>query len=154
VEAAALADDPASREMLVDRYRVPQPRVALAAAVRDFATASMDVSDGLAGDLTKLCSASGVSADIALSRLPTSSAGAKLLALGATRLENLISGGDDYEIMCTVPATRREAFTAAAVARGIAVSDIGSIVEGPAAPRFFDGQGCAVTLKRLSFSHF
>jgi len=154
VEAAALADDPAAREMLVDRYRVPQPRVALAAAVRDFATASMDVSDGLAGDLTKLCSASGVSADIALSRLPTSSAGAKLLALGATRLENLISGGDDYEIMCTVPATRREAFTAAAVARGIAVSDIGSIVEGPAAPRFFDGQGCAVTLKRLSFSHF
>ena len=154
VEAAALADDPAAREMLVDRYRVPQPRVALAAAVRDFATASMDVSDGLAGDLTKLCTASGVSADIALSRLPTSSAGAKLLALGATRLENLISGGDDYEIICTVPATRREAFTAAAVARGIAVSDIGSIVEGPAAPRFFDGQGCAVTLKRLSFSHF
>jgi len=154
VEAAALADDPAAREMLVDRYRVPQPRVALAAAVRDFATASMDVSDGLAGDLTKLCTASGVSADIALSRLPTSSAGAKLLALGATRLENLISGGDDYEIICTVPATRREAFTAAAAALGIAVSDIGSIVEGPAAPRFFDGQGCAVTLKRLSFSHF
>jgi thiamine-monophosphate kinase len=45
--------------MLVGRYRVPQPRVALAEIVRDHASAAMDVSDGLAGDLTKLC---GVSA--------------------------------------------------------------------------------------------
>ena len=60
--ADALASDPHAREMLIVRYRVPQPRNALAQAVRDHATAAMDVSDGLAGDLTKLCAASGVSA--------------------------------------------------------------------------------------------
>ena len=60
--AAALADDAAAREMLIGRYRVPQPRNALAQVIREYASASMDVSDGLAGDLAKLCAASGVSA--------------------------------------------------------------------------------------------
>src|SRR6202158_867389 len=51
--ATVLADDAAAKEMLVGRYRVPQPRNALAGAVRDYAHAAMDVSDGLAGDLAQ-----------------------------------------------------------------------------------------------------
>ncbi|WP_315703377.1 MULTISPECIES: thiamine-phosphate kinase [unclassified Bradyrhizobium] len=152
--AKALASDPAAREMLVGRYRVPQPRNALAATVRDFATASMDVSDGLAGDLAKLCAASGVSADIQLSRLPTSSAATALLTLGAARIETLISGGDDYEILCTVPAAQRDGFLAAAGRVGVAVTEIGTVVAGMARPRFLDGRGAEISLKHLSFSHF
>ncbi len=53
--AAVLADDAAAKEMLVGRYLVPQPRNALANAVRDHASAAMDVSDGLAGDLARSC---------------------------------------------------------------------------------------------------
>src|SRR4051812_36966713 len=56
--AAALANDDAARQTLIGRYRVPQPRNALAMAVREHASAAMDISDGLAGDLTKLCAAS------------------------------------------------------------------------------------------------
>lgn len=153
-DATALADDAAARDMLIGRYRTPQPRNALAAAVRDCATASMDVSDGLAGDLTKLCAASSVSADIALSDIPRSPAAAKLLAVGAAQLEGMISGGDDYEILCTVPAAQCAAFRAVAETAGVAVTDIGAIVEGAQAPRFLDGQGRPVTLTRLSFSHF
>ncbi|MGJ4946934.1 thiamine-phosphate kinase [Bradyrhizobium sp. HKCCYLS20291] len=152
--AAVLADDPAARDMLIGRYRVPQPRQALAAAVRDFATASMDVSDGLAGDLAKLCAASSVSADIALARLPTSPAAARLLAAGSTRIESLIAGGDDYEILCTVPAADCDAFGAAARTAGVAITDIGAILEGARPPCFLDEQGCPVTLTRMSFSHF
>ena len=62
----AAASDIAARDALVGRYRVPQPRVAMAEIVRDHASAAMDVSDGLAGDLTKLCGVSGVSAVIDL----------------------------------------------------------------------------------------
>src|SRR4051794_11334382 len=64
----------AAREMLVGRYRVPQPRVALAEAVRGHASAAMDVSDGLAGDLAKLCGVSEVSAVIDLTSVPLSDA--------------------------------------------------------------------------------
>ncbi len=67
----SLSDDEAAH--LVGRYRVPQPRNAMADIVRAFASAAMDVSDGLAGDLQKLCEVSGVSARIAAARLPLSS---------------------------------------------------------------------------------
>ena len=56
--------DDAMRDHLVSRYRLPQPRMAVAEPVRANAAAAMDVSDGLAGDLAKLCGASGVSAEI------------------------------------------------------------------------------------------
>ena len=104
--AAALADDAAAREMLVGRYRVPQPRNALAKAVRDHAHAAMDVSDGLAGDLAKLCAASGVSAVIDAASIPLSAAAATLLARGVVGIEAIVSGGDDYEILCAIPEKR------------------------------------------------
>src|SRR5207244_12278966 len=101
--ATALADDAAGKEMLIARYRVPQPRNALASAIRDHANAAMDVSDGLAGDLAKLCAASGVSAAIDAPSIPLSPAAAALIARGAVGIEMLVSGGDDYEILCAVP---------------------------------------------------
>lgn len=152
--ATAAATDSVARNMLIGRYRLPQPRTALAVTVRDFATAAMDVSDGLAGDLAKLCAASNVSAEIRLSQLPTSAAAATLLARGAADIAAMISGGDDYEILCTVPEARCGAFAAKAKEAGIAVTDIGVVVAGAGRPRFVDGHGRELALKRLSFSHF
>jgi thiamine-monophosphate kinase len=152
--AAALANEAAAREALTARYRVPQPRNALALAVRDHASAAMDVSDGLAGDLAKLCAASGVSAAIDAPGIPLSSAAAGLLARGVVGIEQLIAGGDDYEILCTVPEDRLEAFTEAARLAGIAAASIGTIIAGKAIPAFFDAHGRELVLKRLSYSHF
>ena len=151
VHAAA---DAAARAMLAGRYRVPQPRVALAEIVRLHASAAMDVSDGLAGDLTKLCDVSGVSAAIDLASIPLSDAARDLVARGVVALEALIAGGDDYEILCTIPEDRVEGFAQAALAAGVAVSSIGTVVAGTSAPRFIDEQGREVALERLSYSHF
>ena len=150
----AAASDAAAREMLVGRYRVPQPRVGLAEIVREHASAAMDVSDGLAGDLTKLCGVSGVSAAIDLASIPLSDAARDLVERGVVALEALIAGGDDYELLCAIPEDRVEAFAAAAESVGIAVSSIGTVVAGTSAPKFIDEQGREVALERLSYSHF
>jgi thiamine-monophosphate kinase len=152
--AAAVAEDARARETLIGRYRVPQPRNALAQAVRDHASAAMDVSDGLAGDLAKLCAASGVSAVIDALSIPLSAPVAILLARGAVGIDKIVSGGDDYEILCAVPEDRFEAFARAAAIAGVAVTSIGTVIAGEAAPRFLDGEGNEIALPRLSYSHF
>lgn len=152
--AAALAADPAAREALVSRYRVPQPRNLLAQAVRDHATAAMDVSDGLAGDLTKLCAASGVSATVDVASVPLSVAAASLVARNLVCVETLLAGGDDYEVLCAVAPAQSDAMIAAGQAAGLAVTAIGTIVAGKERPRFLDGQGQELALLRLSYSHF
>ena len=152
--AAALAADTAAREALTERYRVPQPRNALAMAVRQYASAAMDVSDGLAGDLAKLCAASGVSATIDAARIPLSAPAQGLLGRGILSVEDIVSGGDDYEILCAIPQNRLDAFVRAADGAGVAVAAIGSIVAGTPVPRFLDAQGKQIALQRLSYSHF
>ena len=150
----AAASDAAARAMLVGRYRLPQPRVGLAEAVRDYASAAMDVSDGLAGDLAKLCGVSGVSAAIDLASIPLSDAARDLVSRGVVGVEALIAGGDDYEILCTIPEDRVEAFTRAAFGARVAVTSIGTMIAGTSAPQFIDKQGREVALERLSYSHF
>jgi thiamine-monophosphate kinase len=152
--AAVLADDAAAREMLIGRYRLPQPRTALADVVRDHVHAAMDVSDGLAGDLAKLCAASGVSAAIDAASIPLSSAAAELVARGTVGLATLLSAGDDYEILCAVPEDRFEAFAQAARQADVAVTSIGTVIAGTAIPSFLDEQGRDLALTRRSFSHF
>ena len=151
VHAATDAD---ARALLAGRYRVPQPRVALAEIVRDHASAAMDVSDGLAGDFAKLCGVSGVSAAIDLASIPLSDTARDLASRGIVGLEALIAGGDDYEILCTMSEDRVEAFTRAALAAGVVVNSIGTVVAGTSAPKFIDQQGREVALERLSYSHF
>lgn len=152
--ASALAGDDATRQMLVGRYRVPQPRNALALAVRNHASAAMDVSDGLAGDLTKLCAASGVSAAIHTPGIPLSRPAGLLLARGAVSMETLITGGDDYEILCTIPEADFDTFAQEARKAGVPVTPIGAVIAGSAAPSFLDERGRELALKRRSFSHF
>jgi thiamine-monophosphate kinase len=153
LKGGAIADA-AANEMLVGRYRVPQPRTILAKAVRDHVHAAMDVSDGLAGDLAKLCAASGVSAVIDAPSIPLSPAAATLLARGTVGIEAIVSGGDDYEILCAIPENRFEAFAQAAGLAGVAISSIGTIIAGSSFPRFLDKQGREIALPRLSYSHF
>lgn len=152
--ARAMAKDATGMAALIDRYRVPQPRSALANAVREHAHAAMDVSDGLAGDLAKLCAVSGVSADIRLADVPLSAAAKGLLDSGAVGIERLIAGGDDYELLCAVPQGIAELFMASAVAAGTTATAIGAFAGRIDPPRFLDADAKPVTLGRLSYSHF
>lgn len=146
--------DARQRDHLIDRYLVPQPRNALAEALRQHASAAMDVSDGLAGDFAKLCAASGVAAEIEAARVPLSDAARQALTADASLLETALSGGDDYEVVATVPPAACGALKAAATAAGIALTEIGSVQAGEPQVRFLDAAGKPLLFKRTSFSHF
>jgi len=144
--------DTAQRQHLVSRYLLPQPRNALAEAVRTHASAAMDVSDGLAGDFAKLCRASQVAAEIDVAKVPLSDAAKAVIAADAAMLETALTGGDDFEIVCTVASAKADSFRAAAKAANVPVTAIGTIAAGAGA-RFLRG-GEELSFKHASFSHF
>jgi thiamine-monophosphate kinase len=152
---ASLAErlSPASRDYLLDRYLLPQPRVALASVLRRYASAAMDISDGLAGDLAKLARTSKASAIVELPRVPLSAAAREAIALDPALAEVAVTGGDDYEILCCV---RGEAanFERSARDSGVTVMKIGEIVEGTGAPICLDENKLPVAFSRSSYSHF
>jgi thiamine-monophosphate kinase len=81
-------------------------------------------------------------------------AAAALVAGGTVGIETIVAGGDDYEVLCTIPQGRLEAFQQAARAAGVALAVIGNIVTGTSSSRFLDGEGREIALPRLSYSHF
>ena len=146
--------DERQRDHLVGRYLLPQPRNALAEALRLHATAAMDVSDGLAGDLGKLCAVSGVAADVEVACVPLSDAARKAVAGDRALIETALTGGDDYEVVATVPVQARDALMAAARAAGVALTEIGVVRSDRPGAYFLDQGGKPLEFKKASFSHF
>ena len=143
----------AERDHLASRYLVPQPRNALAVALRDHASAGMDVSDGLAGDLGKLCRASGVTVEVDCARVPLSDAARTAVAREPALIETVVTGGDDYEILATVPPAALAPLQQVAAGEGIALIEIGTVTAGDAQARFLVG-GRPLVLARAAYSHF
>ncbi|MGZ8369346.1 MAG: thiamine-phosphate kinase [Rhodoplanes sp.] len=146
--------DLAMRDALIARYRLPQPRNAVAEIFRRHASGGMDVSDGLAGDLGKLCAASGVDAVTDAARVPLSDGARRAVAAEPALLADLLTGGDDYEIVATVAADNLGALIAEAAAAGVAVSEIGAIETGEGRAEFIGTDGRPLVFARRSFSHF
>ncbi len=127
---------PDERAHLADRYLHPQPRHRLAVALRSHASAAMDVSDGLAGDLAKMMRASGVSAVVETDQVPLSAAVARAIQASSELMDFALTGGDDYEILCTVPEKALDSFRQEADSIGIPLSVIGRVVSGSDRPVF------------------
>ena len=144
----------AARAHLLERYRLPEPRTVLAETIRTHASAAMDISDGLAGDLAKLCRASNVSVSVAVDAIPLSDAARALLAQKPDLLETALSGGDDYEILAAVPPAKVESFRAGADTAGVPVTEIGRMEAGEAGPQFVDTKGTPLVFKQASYTHF
>jgi thiamine-monophosphate kinase len=95
--------DAASAAFLVDRHRLPQPRVPLGPQLIGIATAALDVSDGLVADLRHICTVSRLSAVIEASAVPLSAAARVAIDNDPQRLATALTGGDDYEVLFTAP---------------------------------------------------
>jgi thiamine-monophosphate kinase len=95
--------DTNAADFLVDRYRLPRPRVRLGPRLIGIANAALDVSDGLLADLGHLCEASELSAVVEAPRVPLSTAARAVLTTSSGYITTVLTGGDDYEILFTAP---------------------------------------------------
>ena len=130
---------------------LPQPRVALGLALRGLASAAIDLSDGLVGDLGHVLQRSGVGAEIELERLPIGPVLARRPR--SQQLHCALAGGDDYELLFCAPAGADAAVLAAAAAAGVAVSRIGRMRAAPGL-RLLDAQGAELSMVLQGFDHF
>jgi thiamine-monophosphate kinase len=116
---------------LIDCYRVPRPPAAFAEAIARYASASTDVSDGLAADAANIARTSGVGIRLHGEAIPLSSAGhAHVSKFGARGLAELVTGGDDYQAFFTAAPAHRGAIVAAARGADVNVALIGDVIEG------------------------
>lgn len=139
---------------LIERYRTPTPRVDFIGPIRDFASASIDISDGLIADLGHMAEAGGVRIEIDLELTPRSAAGQAWYdgrVDEQAALEKLVTGGDDYEIGFTARATDEAALRREADRLHLRLTRIGRVVAGQGIVARFGGQ--PVRIDRPGFTH-
>jgi thiamine-monophosphate kinase len=142
---AARGEWPDPTGALAARYRLPEPRLALGRALRGLAHACMDVSDGLLQDLSHLCRAGGVAAEVEAALIPVSDAAAPVAALA--------TGGDDYELLFAAAPEAEEAVLAAAATAATPVTRIGRFTAAPPRVTLRGPGGEDITPERLGWSH-
>lgn len=140
------------RDLLELSYLEPPINLAAVDALLKFASASMDISDGLSGDAETLASASRVGLEIHLANIPHHAALQSHLDQVGLR-NRMVTGGDDYQVLCTIPLEACAAFEADLANAHIDVSCIGSVVKAPGV-RFFDESGNVLPLDEHSYDHF
>lgn len=149
-----LSLDGLDRAFVLNRYRLPEPRLAFGAAMVGLVHAAQDVSDGLLADLGHLAAASAVSIEIEAAALPLSPAAGAVLSRTPTRLADLLGGGDDYEIVLTVSEGAWPRLAEVASASGTKLTVIGRVVPALAgAVRVRDADGAEVVLPQPGWQH-
>ncbi len=155
----ARIDDDIDRQWLVNRQQLPSPPNGLQSVINDFATASMDVSDGLVGDLGKLCRASGVGAELEEADIPQSPQAMAFLNQhpDKQRLDlrkEMLTGGDDYQVLFTVSPKQWEECRKAAEDKSISTTIIGKILPDVDAGVVVRRDGVPWSFATDSYSHF
>ncbi len=144
---------PDARAYLLDRYHLPQPRIATGQALRGVAHAGMDISDGLIQDLGHLCAASGVSARISAPLVPVSKAARAVLVENDALLATMLTGGDDYELLFTAPHASGPALQVLAADLDVPLTAIGTVGVGEGVT-VVDDKGQVMAVPRTGWRHF
>jgi thiamine-monophosphate kinase len=146
--------DPGARASLDTAYCRPLPPVALAPVVRDCASAAMDISDGLIKDFDRMCRAAGVGGCLESARVPLSAPARAVVARAGATLADLLTGGEDYQVLAAIAPERAAEFERLAAATGTSVTRIGAIDDVAAGVRVVDERGDALAFARTGWDHF
>lgn len=148
-----VALDGAGFEAVRGAMECPTPRLALGQALRGIATAAIDISDGLLGDLGHILEQSACGAVIDIDALPL----AALLATGADASlaqRCLLAGGDDYELLFCAPPTQRATLAALSRTLALPLHRIGQLDAGPGRVLLRAGDGSLTPAAAAGFDHF
>lgn len=151
VTGGLTSDDRAAASELIERFEYAAPRVRFGAGARGIASAAMDLSDGLAGDLPKLAQASGLAAHVEVARLPLSGALLSVVPVSRAR-EWALAAGDDYELLVAVPPARFEELAAAARRLNLMLTAIGELRPGTGVSWSLNGDSFAAPAH--GYDHF
>jgi thiamine-monophosphate kinase len=144
----------AHQTFFLNRYLLPRPGTRIAGLLSGFASAALDVSDGLFADCGHLAAASGMDVTLDLDKLPLSAAMQHLKARAPSVFSQCLDGGDDYEILASIPAGRAAEFETEAARLGCPVTRIGEVSRGTGQVRLTQGGQVAVPLGDGGFRHF
>ncbi|MGD9616763.1 MAG: thiamine-phosphate kinase [Alphaproteobacteria bacterium] len=144
---------PAERTMLVARFQLPEPRIALGPRLVGIAHAMCDVSDGLIADLGHICDASGVAASVELGSLPLSAPASRLAEREPGLPALLATSGDDYELLFAAPPAATAAIEHLAIELSLPITAIG-IIEPGSGVRLLATDGRPVPIAAAGYRHF
>ena len=139
---------------LVDRYRLPQPRVGLGPRLVGLASAALDVSDGLVQDAGHIADCSGVGLLIEAAAVPLSAPTRRCIDSSDALRHDALTGGDDYELLFAAPPSSRGAVGEAAAAAGVQVTRIGRVEEGRGVRVVAEDGRALEGLERGGWNHF
>lgn len=149
--AAVLSD--AQRQTLLRRYHRPEPPLNAIALLRAYATAALDVSDGLVQDATRLARGANAALSVAVAAVPFSDAAGAVLAASPVTITALLAGGDDYQVLFSVDAHRIADMKDAAAAVAQPIYELGVLTAGESVS-FVDENGASVAFKVGGYDHF
>ncbi len=139
-------------ELLVSRYHLPQPRIQIGKKLVNIASSAVDISDGLIADLEHICECSEAAAIINLNDIPLSTMARDITKKHPNLLLNIISGGDDYEILFTASQDKFKQIKQLSKSSGIPIIKIGSITKGKNI-RLLDDNGKEIEIKNKGYEH-
>jgi thiamine-monophosphate kinase len=144
---------PAQRDYVIDRYRLPRPRLTLGRRLVGLAHGVIDISDGLIADLGHICRTSRLGAKIEAASLPLSDTARRALTDDPGLLATLLTGGDDYELLFTIAPEGLGAIAEISHDLDLALTPIGSMCEGSGVT-IVDRAGLEDVLEAPGYRHF
>jgi thiamine-monophosphate kinase len=141
-----------AKKYLIERYDIPHPRTELGTKLIGIATSCVDISDGLVADLGHICETSKVGAEVNFGDVPFSDFAESIIE-GRRDAINMLTGGDDYELLFTAPATAEQTITDLSKELNISIKKIGKMVVGERI-KVLDKNGVEIVITHGGYQHF
>ena len=137
----------------VQKYYLPNIQLKLTKKLLNFANSSIDLSDGLIGDLSKMINGQNLSFSLSEKKIPISNNLKKIIKIKTLKKIRLVSNGDDYQILFTASKDKSRIINQTSLNLGIKISKIGEICSNKKRSVIIDEKGKEIVLKNKGYVH-